>query len=89
MELAPAPIVRTDVLAALAVKVNVPVFTVSAVVKVALVTVLAVVALEAFPVSAPTKVVVLRVLVDGLKVKPVPKLNGWLPFVEEAKNAGK
>jgi hypothetical protein len=38
---APAPIVRTEVLAALAVRVKVPVFTVRAVVKVALVTVAA------------------------------------------------
>ena len=32
---------------------------------------------------------VVRVLVDGLKVKPVPKLNGWLLLEEEAKKAGK
>ena len=53
-----------------------------------MVTVPAVVAVEAFPASAPVKVVVLKLLVDGLKVKPVPRLNGWLLLEEEAKKAG-
>ena len=37
----------------------------------------AVVAVVALPESAPLKVVVLKTFVEGLKVKPVPKLNGW------------
>ena len=50
---APEPIVKTEVLSALAVKVKVPVFTVKAVVKVALVTLpaeVALVAVDALPV---------------------------------------
>ena len=43
---------------------------------VALVAVVAVVAVVAFPESAPVKVVVDKLLVEGLKVNPVPKLNG-------------
>ena len=46
-------------------------------------------AVVALPERAPENVVVVRVLVDGLKVKPVPKLNGWLLLEEEAKKAGK
>ena len=47
IELAPAPIVNTELFATLAVRVSVPVLTVKAVVKVALVTV------EALPIKAP------------------------------------
>ena len=51
--------------------------------------VVAEVAVVALPESAPVNVVVARLLVDGLKVSPVPKLNGWLPLEEDAKKAGK
>jgi hypothetical protein len=33
--------------------------------------------------------VVDRLFVDGLKVRPVPRLNAWLLLEEEAKKAGK
>ena len=59
------------------------------VVFVALVALVADVAVEAFPVKAPTKVVVDNVFVEGLKVKPVPRFGTWLPFVEEAAIKGK
>lgn len=49
----------------------------------------AVVAVVALPDRAPVNVVVVRLLVDGLKDKPVPKLKAWLELVEEATNNGK
>jgi hypothetical protein len=56
---------------------------------VALVAVVAVVAVEALPVKAPTKVVVVRVLVLGLNVKPVAVSMPWLPDVLEETKVGK
>ena len=56
---------------------------------VALVAVVAVVAVVALPAKAPVKVVVDKLLVEGLKVKPVPKLNGWLELEDEAAKSGK
>jgi hypothetical protein len=53
-----------------------------------LVALVAVVAVVALPDNAPEKVVVVKVLVEGLKVSPDPRLNGWLLFVEEENNAG-
>ena len=50
--------------------------------------VVALVAVVALPDKAPEKVVVERVFVLGLKVRPVPKLNGWFPFEELAKKEG-
>lgn len=47
-----------------------------------------VVAVLALPVSPPVKVVVVRVLVLGLKVRPVPRFVAWLPLVDEATNKG-
>lgn len=48
----------------------------------------AVVAVVALPDSAPEKVVVVRVLVPGLNVKPVPRLTALLPFAEVFTNRG-
>jgi regulator of extracellular matrix RemA (YlzA/DUF370 family) len=62
---------------------------VAVVAEVAVVADVAVVAVVAFPESAPVKVVVDKLLVEGLNVSPVPKLNGWFPFEEEAANSGK
>lgn len=55
----------------------------------ALVAVVAVVAVVALPERAPVKVVVLRLLVDGLKERPVPRLKAWFELVDEATNNGK
>jgi len=54
-----------------------------------LVALVAVVAVVALPLKAPVKVVVVRLLVDGLKDNPVPRLKAWLPLDDEATNNGK
>ena len=47
-----------------------------------------VVAVVAFPDTVPLKVVAVKVLVDGLKVKPTDKSIGWLLFVLDDTNTG-
>ena len=44
---------------------------------------------EALPVREPTKVVVVKEFVDGLKLSPVPKLKGWFELEEDAAKMGK
>jgi hypothetical protein len=48
-----------------------------------------VVAVVAFPLNAPVKVVVVRLLVLGLKLKPVPRFTVWVELLELATNKGK
>ena len=55
---------------------------------VALVAVVAVVAVVALPESAPEKVVVVKALVDGLNVSPVPRLMVWVESVLLATKSG-
>ena len=74
MPTAPAPIVKTELFALLAVNVSVPVFTVKAVVSVAFVTV------SAAPVKAPTKPVAVTLPVEGLYVKLPSASKPTLPL---------